>query len=95
MLQEAGAEVIGVSADHQDTSERFRKSLALPFPLVGDASGDILRAYRVRWPLIGLARRVTYVVGRDRRIRSTYASQLAVDDHVAEACAVVGGRARS
>ena len=91
-MKDAGAEVIGVSANHQDTSERFRNSLDLPFPLVGDASGEILRAYRVRWPLLGLARRVTYVIGRDQKIRSVYESQLAVDDHVAEACAVVVGR---
>jgi thioredoxin-dependent peroxiredoxin len=83
--------VIGVSADAQDTSDRFRKSLDLPFPTVGDPSGSILRAYRVRWPLIGLARRVTYVVGRDRRIRSAYESQHKVDQHVAQACAVVKG----
>ncbi len=82
--------MIGVSADHQDTSDRFKRSLDLPFPVVGDSEGRILRAYRVRWPLLGLARRVTYVVGRDRRIRSAYESQLAVDNHVTEACSVVG-----
>jgi len=91
-LHDAGAEVIGVSADSQKTADRFRESLDLPFPVVGDHSGDILRAYRVRWPLIGLARRVTYVVGRDRRIRSAYESQRKVDEHVAQACAVVGVR---
>jgi peroxiredoxin len=84
--------VIGVSADDQETSDRFRASLELPFPTVGDPSGAILRAYRVRWPLIGLARRVTYVVGRDRRIRAAYESQHKVDQHVAQACAVVGVR---
>ncbi len=90
MLRDAGAEVIGVSADAQETSDRFREALELPFPVVGDQSGRILRAYKVRWPLIGLARRVTYVVGRDRKIRSAYESQHKVDDHVAQACAVVG-----
>ena len=84
--------MIGVSKDDQETSERFRKSLDLPFPMVGDSSGAILRAYRVRWPLIGLARRVTYVVGHDRRIRSAYESQHHVDHHVAQACAVVGAK---
>ena len=91
-LRDAGAEVIGVSADSQETADRFRESLDLPFAVVGDHSGHILRAYRVRWPLIGLARRVTYVVGRDRKIRSVYESQRKVDEHVAQACAVVGVR---
>ncbi len=92
MLRDAGAEVIGVSADAQETADRFRESLDLPFPVVGDQSGDILRAYEVRWPLIGVARRGTYVVGRDRRIRWAYESQRKVDEHVAQACAVVGVR---
>ena len=84
--------MIGVSADTQETADRFRESLDLAFPVVGDHSGDILRAYGVRWPLIGLARSVTYVVGRDRKIRSAYESQRKVDEHVAQACAVVGVR---
>jgi peroxiredoxin len=43
----------------------------------------------VRWPLIGLARRVTYVIGPDRRIRDVIRGELDADHHVAEACALV------
>jgi len=81
--------VIGISADDAQTAERFRASLELPFPVLGDPDGRILSAYKVRWPLVGLAQRVSYVIGRDRRVRHAYRSELDAESHVAEACAVV------
>jgi len=78
--------VIGVSADDTETAERFRASLELPFPVLGDPEGRILRAYKVRWPLVGLAQRVSYVIGRNRRIRHAYRSELDAESHVAQAC---------
>jgi peroxiredoxin Q/BCP len=85
--------VVGVSKDPQETSDRFRRSLDLPYPLVGDAKGAILRAYKVRWPLVGLARRVTYVVGRDRKIRQALHSEFDIDSHLAMSCACAAGPA--
>ena len=41
--------------------------------------------------MLGLAQRVTYVVGRDGRIESAFKSQFDVDEHVAGACRVVLG----
>jgi peroxiredoxin len=83
-----------VSGDTPETNERFRKSLGLPFPLVGDPDRTILKAYRVRWPLIGLAKRVTYVIGRDKKILRAYRNELDMTAHAAQACEVVTGLAR-
>lgn len=80
---------MGVSNDTQETSDRFAKSLDLPYPLVGDPDGEILRDYKARWPILGLARRVTYLVGRDRRVETAYHSERDAESHVAEACAFV------
>lgn len=88
-LQKQGAEVVGVSSDDQATADRFGASLDLPFPMVGDPTGAVLRAYGVRIPLLGLARRVTFVVGRDGRVRRVYESQFDAQSHVTEACRVV------
>ncbi len=84
--------MVGVSADSQQTSDRFAEALELPYPLVGDPAGEILRAYKVRWPWIGVARRVTYVIGRDRRIQLAFASQFDTAAHVSQACALVTGK---
>ena len=84
---------MGVSADGQDKNDAFRKSLDLPFPLVGDPDGTILSAYKVRWPILGLAQRVTYVVGQDRKLLHAYRSELDAESHVAEACSILGRKA--
>jgi thioredoxin-dependent peroxiredoxin len=80
---------VGVSADDQETSDRFGASLDLPYPMVGDPAGRILKAYEVRWPLIGVAHRVTYLVGADRRVQQVIRGERDADHHVAEACAFV------
>ena len=84
--------MIGVSGDKQETADRFRDSLDLPYPLVGDPEGEVLRAWGVRIPLVGLARRVTFVVARDGRVSHRYESNLAADSHAGEACAFVARR---
>ena len=81
--------MIGVSADSQETNDRFRKSLDLPFALVGDPEGTILRAYRVRWPLVGLAQRVTYAIGKNRRILLAFHSELRPAAHAEKVCAAM------
>lgn len=82
--------MVGVSGDSQQANDRFRDSLGLPFPLVGDPEGKILRAYRVRWPLVGLAQRVTYAVGRDARVMLAFHSELDMAAHAGKACDAVG-----
>jgi peroxiredoxin Q/BCP len=77
--------VIGISGDSQETNDRFRTGLNLPFPLVGDPEGNILRAYRVRWPLLGLAQRVTYAVSQKGRILLAFHSELNPSAHAAKA----------
>lgn len=81
--------MVGVSTDPQAESERFRESLSLPFPLVGDEGGGIVRAYGVRWPLLGRARRVTFVIGKDRKVRLAYGSEIDVQAHVRRALEAV------
>lgn len=80
-----------MSRDPQEVADAFAASLELPFPLVGDPGGSVGRAYEATWPVIGKARRVTYLIGRDRRVRLAYASELRIDAHAARACAAVAG----
>ncbi len=77
--------MIGVSADDQPTADRFRASLELPYPLVGNPA--VVKAWGVAVPLLGLARRVTFQVGRDGRITHRYENNLSAGSHVEQACA--------
>jgi peroxiredoxin Q/BCP len=78
-----------VSADDQATSDRFRAALELPYALVGDPGKKILNAFGVRIPVLGLARRVTFVIGTDRRIEGVHESAFDPESHVAAACQVL------
>ena len=81
--------MVGVSSDSQQRNDEFARSLELPYPLVGDPEGRILSAYKAKWPVIGMAQRVSYVIGRDGRVREAYRSELDADSHVAQACSVL------
>ena len=82
--------MIGVSADSQETQDRFAKSLELPYPLVGDPADTVRKAYGVKWPLLGLARRVTFVIGKDKRVQLVHKAERDVESHVVLACEYVG-----
>ena len=82
---------MGVTGGPQEKADRFRQSLNLPFPLVGDPYGTVLKAYKVRWPIVGIAKRVTYVIGRDRKILKAFRSETDMTAHAAQACEFVAG----
>jgi peroxiredoxin len=81
-----------VSRDTQERNDRFRETLGLPYPLVGDPRGSITSAYKVAWPLVGLARRVTYLVDPDRTIQQVYHSEFKIEAHAARVCVRAGSR---
>lgn len=85
--------MLGISRDTQDRNDEFRKSLDLPFPLVGDPDGTIVKAYDVRWPIVGLAQRVTYAIGQNNQVLLAFHSELNMDSHAAKACEAVAGLA--
>ena len=88
-LQGSGCSVVGVSGDSQELNDRFKESLDLPYSLVGDPDGTIRRAYKVRWPILGMAQRVTYVISPKGQIRVAFHSEFRFDAHVAKACEAV------
>jgi thioredoxin-dependent peroxiredoxin len=54
------AQVLGVSKDDLETQKKFADSLKLPFPLLADPDGSVIRAYGVdKGPY---AARVTFVI---------------------------------
>lgn len=84
-IRKLGGEVIGVSKDSQKTADEFCQSLELPYSLVGDEQGRIIKAFKVGWPLLGPARRVTCVIGRDGKIKLAYRNERDPVAHIARA----------
>lgn len=84
---DAGAEVVGISADPPASHRAFAERHALPFPLLSDEDGAAARAFGVRKTLGLLAGRATFVFGADGRLRSRFSSALRGQAHVDHALA--------
>jgi peroxiredoxin Q/BCP len=75
-LQAWGIAVLGCSIDSADSHKAFIKKYGLPFSLLLDPDHRIARAYGADngVPILGLDRRVTYVIGEDGHILKVYPS---------------------
>ena len=68
-LDSLGAAVIGVSPDETADLRHFEKKYNLNFPLIADTDGKIADAYGVRRePGKNIARRVSFLIGKDGKI---------------------------
>lgn len=81
-IRKAGAEVAGISRDRPAAQRRFVETSCLPFPMLCDESGAVVRAYGVRG-LFGLARRVTFLIDEAGVVRKVY-TKVSPQDHAAE-----------
>ena len=84
-LQEAGADVIGISSDSVASHRRFAASEHLSFRLLSDRSGTVRELYGVEKTLGILPGRVTYVIDQAGIVRHVYSSQIMVTRHSSEA----------
>lgn len=67
LFRSVGAAVVGVSVQDEASHREFRAKERLNFPLVADTDKAITRAYQAL-SFIGVAKRVTYVIGPDGTI---------------------------
>ena len=87
-FKEAGARVIGMSADDLDTLKKFSiEGCRSAFP-VARADKAVIKAYDVAIPEVGLSNRTSYVITRDGRIAMVH-SEMDWKDHVAKSLAAV------
>ena len=70
-LEQAGAQVLGVSTDDVSSHRAFAEEHGLPFPLLADTDAAIARAYGV--PVsFGAARRMTFLIDGRGQIRKVF-----------------------
>ena len=87
-LSKDNVEVIGVSFDSSESHQQFISKYTLNFPLLADTDGKIADAYGVRMTGKNMARRVSFLIGRDGKILHVTDSPSA-DVHLAEMQAAV------
>ncbi len=60
-------DVLPINSQSLESHERFATKHGLPFPLLSDPDGGVVRAYGARG-LLGMTKRALVLVGRDGRI---------------------------
>ena len=84
----AGAQVVAISADDVATLKRFKEERKAPFEFLSDAGKKVVPRWSGTMPVVGVANRANYVVGKDGRILSIVEGSAAVDPTAAvDACA--------
>lgn len=86
-LSAAGAVVIGVSTDDNESHRAFAEKHALPFLLWPDEKGSIAAAFGVPVSM-GHAKRVTFVIGKDGKISKVF-PEVKPKEHAQEVLAAI------
>ncbi len=83
-------QVIGASADKPATNEKFAKKNGLRMPLLSDeGEHEVTIAFGVARPLVGVAKRTTWLIDADGTLRKVYA-KVSPKGHAADVLADVG-----
>lgn len=88
-FKDAGATVIGVSADSTESHERFSERHRLPFILLSDAGGVVQSLYGAEKTFGILPVRITFIIDNQRTIRHIFSSQINIDKHISDALQVI------
>ncbi|MCM1981976.1 peroxiredoxin [Lyngbya confervoides] len=88
-FQEAGAAVIGVSADSVESHQKFSQNHQLPFELLSDRNNQVRKLYGVPATFGLLPGRVTYVIDQSGTVRHLFNSQLNIKGHIENALTVL------
>jgi peroxiredoxin Q/BCP len=89
-IQATGAVILGVSADTSQSHMAFATKFHLPFSLLEDPDKRIMKAYGVKMPLLGFAKRVTFLIDRQGIVRKVI-TDTRTKDHDQQVLALLKG----
>jgi len=74
VLEQMGAQVVGVSLDDSASHALFAKKFSLPFPLLADPSGAVTRSYGALTQGSRYAQRYTFLIDPAGKVAKVYTS---------------------
>jgi peroxiredoxin Q/BCP len=90
---EVGAHRVGISPDAITKQRAFSEANGFDYPLLSDVEGEVAKQFGVWRKLVPLhAKRVTFVIGEDRKILEKIKSELNVTVHADQALKVLRER---
>jgi peroxiredoxin Q/BCP len=68
MLRQYDVTYYAASTDTPEKNKQFAESLDADYPILSDPDGKVAASYGVRMPVVGVASRWTFYIGKDGRI---------------------------
>lgn len=90
-----GATVVGISCDTADSQAGFSSRNSLGFEMIPDPSGRVASRYGAKRRGLKYHRRMTVVIGTDRRILEVIRTELNTHAHADRALAALGAAPRT
>ncbi|MFE0648695.1 peroxiredoxin [Streptomyces sp. NPDC059534] len=85
-----GALPVGISSDDVERQQEFAERHSLGYPLLSDTEGAIRERFGVKRGFsLAPTKRVTFVIGQDRRVREVVRSELRMSAHADRALAAL------
>ncbi|HTO01436.1 MAG TPA: peroxiredoxin [Microthrixaceae bacterium] len=84
-----GAQRVGISADGVDRQAQFAAKHDFDYPLLSDKDREVAAAFGVKRPGPLFNRRATFVIGTDRKILASLASEMNMDMHADKALEIL------
>lgn len=81
----AGAQRVGISADPVDKQAEFDRINSLGYPLLSDPDGTVATSFGVKRRFITPVKRVTLVIGTDRKVLKVISSEMSMQTHADDA----------
>lgn len=75
-------DILGISRDDIPTHLRFKAAHKLPFELLADTSGKVAKTYDAKIPIIGLTKRITYLLDAQHRIVAAFQDMFGSANHI-------------
>jgi peroxiredoxin Q/BCP len=69
LIQDLNADVFGVSSDSVEDIAKFRKKENLNFTLLSDSEGEVIEKFGAKMTLMKMAKRWTYIIDSDLKVR--------------------------
>lgn len=81
-FRDLDVDVFGISRDSLTSHEAFKKEHKLPFHLLSDKQGKVVKAYKVHIPIVGMSKRVTYLLDKNHKIVEIVKDMFDADLHI-------------
>ena len=81
-FDEMGVPIFGISKDSVKSHLKFKEQYKLPFELLSDRSGKVIKEYDALFPVINMPRRISYLVSPDKKIVEVFDNLFQAKDHI-------------